>query len=78
MKTYNSNIDLIDLKRVKSDFQKVKITGSRDAYDYVKQFYLDDLSIYESVFVLFLNRANNTIGYVKISQGGVRRDHNRP
>ena len=28
-------------------------------------------TIYESVFILLLNRHNNTIGYAKISQGGV-------
>jgi DNA repair protein RadC len=70
VKTYNSSMSEISLKFKKSDFQKVKITKSKDAVDVIRQFYHDDISIYESVFILLLNRANNTIGYAKISQGG--------
>ena len=58
------------LKVEKTYFKKVKITQSSDAYNVIKQFYNDDIEIYESFFLLLLNRANNTIGYVKISQGG--------
>ena len=52
-------------------FEKVRIMGSKDAMEYAKQFYKDDIGIYESMFVLFLNRNNTTIAWVKISQGGV-------
>jgi cobalamin-dependent methionine synthase I len=31
----------------------------------------DDIEIYESVFILLLNAANDTIGFAKISQGGI-------
>ncbi len=58
------------LKVEKTYFKKVKITQSSDAYNVIKQFYNDDIEIYESFFLLLLNRANNTTGYVKISQGG--------
>lgn len=54
-----------------SDFERMKITSSRDAADYIRNFYQDDIYIYESVFILLLNRANQTIGYAKISQGGI-------
>lgn len=54
-----------------SDFKKVKITSSRDAYEYIRQFYTDDIHIFESVFILLMNRSNETIGFAKISQGGV-------
>lgn len=70
MKKYNSNMNKFALKVDKSDFTKVKISTSSDAYKVIKQFYSDDIEIYESFFVLLLNRANNTIGYAKISQGG--------
>lgn len=70
MEKYNSNISEFKLKVEKTDFKKVKITQSSDAYNVIKQFYNDDIEIYESFFLLLLNRANNTIGYVKISQGG--------
>jgi DNA repair protein RadC len=36
----------------------------------MKQFYFDDIELYESFFLLLLNHANQTTGYVKISQGG--------
>jgi len=71
MKTYQTNIEQITLKKIKSDYKKVKISSSKDAADYIKQFYFDDLEIFESVFILLLNRSNNTIGYAKISQGGI-------
>lgn len=59
------------LKSVKSDFDKKKIITSKDAADYIRQFYGEDISIYESFFILMLNRSMNTIGWVKISQGGI-------
>ena len=71
MKTYKSNSLEISLKRKKSDYKKVKISKSEDANEYARQFYHDDLTIYESFFIILLNQSNNTIGYAKISQGGV-------
>jgi DNA repair protein RadC len=59
------------LKATKQDFNRAKITKSKDAADYARQFYFDDLMIYESVFIIMLNRRNNTCGYAKISQGGI-------
>ena len=70
MKTYNSNLPEFKLKKTTTDFRNVKITTSKDGADYIRQFFSDDLEIYESFFLLLLNRANNTIGYAKISQGG--------
>lgn len=66
IKNYN-----LTVKESESEFKKVKITSSKDAYEVIKQFYHEDIEIYESFFVLLLNRANETIGYAKISQGGV-------
>ena len=71
MRTYKSNSLEISLKRKKSDYKKVKISRSEDANKYARQFYHDDLTIYESFFIILLNQSNNTIGYAKISQGGV-------
>ncbi len=59
------------LKAVKHDFKRAKITSSKGAADYARQFYLDDIVIYESSFILLLNQANETVGFAKISQGGV-------
>ena len=51
----------------KSDSKKV--SGSKDAYDYLFQFLADQP--HEEFYVLLLNRANAIIRHVKISQGGV-------
>lgn len=53
------------------EFKSVTINGATDAYNVIKEFYSDDIGIYESFFILLLNRANKTIGWAKISQGGV-------
>lgn len=71
MKTYKSLLNEITLKSNKTDFNKIKITSSDVASQYIRQFYNDDINMYESSFILLLNRANITIGYAKISQGGV-------
>jgi len=59
------------LKAIRRDFKRAKITKSKDAADYARQFYFDDIVIYESVFIIMMNRQNNTCGYAKISQGGI-------
>ena len=59
------------LKATRQDFNRAKIKRSKDAADYARQFYFDDIMIYESVFIIMTNRRNNTCGYAKISQGGV-------
>jgi DNA repair protein RadC len=71
MNTYKSHINQFQISKLTSDIPKAKIHDSRSAADYIRQFYSDDIEIFESVFILLLNRANNTIGYAKISQGGV-------
>lgn len=69
MKEYD-NISRFELKANKSEFESVQITNSKQAAEFIRQFYGDDISIYESFFILLLNRTNKTIGYAKISQGG--------
>lgn len=53
------------------NFPEVQIKNGDDAYKVIRQFWHEDIEIYESFFVLLLNRANRTIGWAKISQGGV-------
>lgn len=60
----------IGLTLKKSEFNSCKIKSSRDAVDCIRQFYGTDIGMFESFFLLILNNANLTIGYVKISQGG--------
>ena len=61
----------LTIKKRNSDFEKRKIISSMDAAQYIKQFYHDDIEIYESFFVLMLNSRNETIAFAKIAQGGV-------
>lgn len=58
------------LKAEKQEFPVAKIRSSKDSADFARQYY-DDISIYESSFILLMNQANTAIGYAKISQGGV-------
>lgn len=59
------------IKATKQEFAIEKITSAEDAQKYAKNFYYDDISIYESSFILLINQANNVMGYAKISQGGI-------
>lgn len=70
MKQYKTTIQQYTIKKTKTDFLKEKITSSKSAADYIRKFYFEDLEVFESFFLLCLNRANNTVGYAKISQGG--------
>lgn len=64
-------IEQYHLAKSSTDFPRVTINSAETAYNYIKQFYGTDIEIYESFFVLLLNQAAQTVGYAKISQGGV-------
>jgi DNA repair protein RadC len=64
-------IPLFELKKVQSDFMQKTIQSTKESQEYIRQFYLDDINVFESAFILLLNSANITIGYAKISQGGI-------
>ena len=65
------NTKLYELRKNQTDFPKTKIQNANDSAEFIKQFYQGDIEIYESFFLLLLNNSNQTIGYAKISQGGV-------
>jgi len=72
MKTYKSNLPEITLKYKTGEQKKVKISSSKDAANVLIEFYNQDtIELTESFIVLFLNRNNNTIGWYKVSQGGL-------
>jgi DNA repair protein RadC len=58
-------------KVTNNSFEAIKVKSSGDAARFARQFYGDDLEIFESFFLILLNRQHKTIGWVKISQGGV-------
>jgi DNA repair protein RadC len=64
------NVKLLELKKLQSNFPAKQITSSKESSDFIRQFYGDDIEIFESCFILLLNN-NTTIGYAKISQGGI-------
>lgn len=51
-------------------FKSEKLTCSKEVSNYLRNFYFDDIEIFESFFMIMLNRANIVESYVKISQGG--------
>ena len=65
------NLKKYSLVSEKTDLETVVITSSKDANQFIRNFYHADLDIYESFFILLLNRANRAVGYAKISQGGI-------
>ena len=71
MKTYKSNMPEITLKYKTGNYKKTIICTSLEAFQVLVELYDDDTLDYkETVYVLFLNKANNTIGWMKISEGG--------
>ena len=57
---------LYTLKKNSTEFECVKITSSKMSFNVIQQYYLDDIEIFESFFILLLNNANKTIGYPSI------------
>ena len=72
MKTYKSKFPEITLKLKKGEVLNCQIKQSKDAADLFRSIWdVDSLPINESVIAIFLNRNNNTIGWLKVSQGGL-------
>ena len=72
MKNYNAEVPEITLQYKSSDVIKTKITNSNQCYLLLKQMFdADTLEYCESSIAIYLNRANNTIGWQKVSQGGI-------
>jgi DNA repair protein RadC len=71
MKNTIDTLPRLELRSVQSEFPRVKITSSQQAADFIRQFYTGDLDIFESSFILLLNNQLMTIGYAKLSQGGI-------
>jgi DNA repair protein RadC len=71
MKTYKSDMPEITLKYKAGNYNKTKISSSLDAYNVLMNIYDDDTLDYkETAYALFLDKANKTIGWLKISEGG--------
>jgi DNA repair protein RadC len=72
MKTYKSNLPQITLKLKKGEVLNCKISNSKDCSDLFRKIWdTDSLLVCETMICIFLNRQNNTIGWFKVSQGGL-------
>lgn len=60
-----------NITATRHDFETATIRSSEDAVNFARNFYHDDIVIYESAFIILTNSAGHAIGYAKISQGGV-------
>lgn len=54
-----------------NNFDSKQLKSSQESADYCRQFYYDDIDIYESFFIVLLNRSCHVRAWVKISQGGM-------
>jgi len=71
-KIYKVNMPEIEIRMKKSIVHKAKIASSTDCERVMREIFdPESLEIYESFVVVYLSRANKTIGWIKISQGGI-------
>ena len=68
---YSENLPEIKLQLTKSTFIKAKIKNSSDGAKILRPLFEDSIEIYESMFAIFLSRSNETIGWLRVSQGGL-------
>lgn len=63
-------IERISLLKEPTSWKRLKIDCPQAAESIARQFFNSDIEIYESMFIMLLNRAGMVTGYAKISQGG--------
>lgn len=72
MKTYKSNMPELSIKYKATGLKKVQIKSSNDTFTVLKDMYdADTLEYNESTIIVFLNHANNTIGWTRHTSGGM-------
>lgn len=73
MKEYKSMLPEITLTYKTGEQKKVKITNANDADELFRKLYdFDTLELNEKSIILFLNNANNTIGWLLLAIGGIQ------
>ena len=68
--TYKTNCPELRAELKRDEVKKIKVSSSQDCADFFRQLW-EGIDIYESFFAVYLNQANNTIGWYKVSQGGI-------
>jgi DNA repair protein RadC len=62
---FKSQLPRLELKYIPTDVNKVKITSSQDANQFLRYLFNADTIEYAEEFIaVFVNNANNTIGYM--------------
>lgn len=69
-KQFKSLVGEIKVRYEQKTQLKACISNSKDALNQLKQLF-DQVCYKEQAFMLLLNRANHTLGWVKISEGGI-------
>lgn len=54
-----------------NEMQSIQVTVPADAAVFAANFFEDDINIFESCFIILMNRANKIIGWYKVSSGGL-------
>lgn len=71
MTTLKSYLPKIELKYKRGETKKVTIESSGDVFEIAKElFNTDTVEINEEVIILYLNRANTTLGWIRHTSGG--------
>lgn len=72
MKNKEKNLPQLTIKYKRGNYPKTKISSSNQAYQVLKNLYdVDTIEYFETFIVLFLDRANQTLGWMILSQGGL-------
>jgi DNA repair protein RadC len=72
MHTYKSHAVTYRLvKERNNNYHQARIRTSREAAEFIRPLYGDNMGIFEEFHLILLNQANNTIGNVRIGQGGI-------
>lgn len=72
MNAFKSPLPEIKLSYKAGTYQKVKILSSADAANLFRKIFDSDLLEYREEFILLLlNHSSNTIGFIKLSSGGL-------
>lgn len=62
----------IKIQYKRGDIENLSLKSPNDVYNCLMKFYEQDtIEYYESSIILYLNQANNVIGWYKLSQGGI-------
>jgi len=72
MKTYSKTTPEIKLRKKNGQMLSAQIKSSADAANYFREIFdTEQLEVREQAMAIFLNNANNTVGFYLVSIGGM-------